>query len=156
MHNSPFVDTEKYVDGGPFRQMLTTPYGEIGDNPAYVERGPTQIDHALTKLGQRKNGAGLKKPDEGETGGLHFPPGADGEMSRRTFEARRSTDKRNSKGSMLESMNIGPELFVALKKGDIKNSYNIGKVIGEGAYGKVCMTTHKTTSTSFGVSFEEC
>jgi hypothetical protein len=95
-------------------------------------------------LPSKKNGAFLKKPpDDGTEKDPHG--GMEADNSRQTFEARRSTDKKNSKGSMLETMNIGPELFVSLKKGDIKNSYHVGKVIGEGAYGKVCIVTHKTT-----------
>lgn len=54
-------------------------------------------------------------------------------------------NKHSSKGSLLENVNIGPEMFVSLRKGDFKAIYNVGKTLGEGAYGKVCILTHKTT-----------
>jgi calcium-dependent protein kinase len=43
-------------------------------------------------------------------------------------------------------LNIGPEIFVALKEGGVGKHYKIGKTLGEGAYGKVYLVTHRTTN----------
>ena len=42
-------------------------------------------------------------------------------------------------------MKISADLFVSLKKGSISEYYNLGEVLGEGAYGKVWKVTHKTS-----------
>lgn len=68
------------------------------------------------------------------------------DVSRRLEDTRRSPNNRSSKGSFFETVSIGPEMFISLKKGDLKNFYNVGKSLGEGAYGKVCLATHKTTN----------
>lgn len=40
---------------------------------------------------------------------------------------------------------VGPSIFVSLKKGSISSTYKIGEVLGEGAFGKVCLVIHRTT-----------
>ena len=57
-------------------------------------------------------------------------------------------EDKKTKKVMADSLNIkiGPEIFVSLKKGSLADNYEVGKVLGEGAFGKVCLVTHKTTS----------
>ena len=44
-----------------------------------------------------------------------------------------------------KQMKVSVDIFVSLKKGSFSLQYNIGEVLGEGAYGKVWKVTHKTT-----------
>jgi hypothetical protein len=53
--------------------------------------------------------------------------------------------QKQSSKSLFDNLSIGPQMFVNLKKGDIRNFYNVGKIIGQGAYGTVSVVTHKTT-----------
>jgi hypothetical protein len=64
-------------------------------------------------------------------------------------------EEKKNKKIPADSLNIriGPEIFVSLKKGSLADNYEIGKVLGEGAFGKVCLVTHKTTSKSFFKNF---
>lgn len=41
---------------------------------------------------------------------------------------------------------VGPEIFVSLKEGGVGKQYKIGRTIGEGAYGKVYLVTHRSTN----------
>lgn len=42
-----------------------------------------------------------------------------------------------------EGFSVGPDIFVSLKKGQLTQTYSVGKTLGEGAYGKVNLVTHK-------------
>mmetsp|Transcript_77511 Transcript_77511/g.107679 ORF Transcript_77511/g.107679 Transcript_77511/m.107679 type:complete len:446 (+) Transcript_77511:86-1423(+) len=46
---------------------------------------------------------------------------------------------------MVDSLKIGPDIFVGLKEGGVGKFYKVGRTLGEGAYGKVYMVTHRNT-----------
>jgi len=45
--------------------------------------------------------------------------------------------------SVNKNIAIGPNIFVTMKKGDVKTMYKVGSMLGEGAFGAVYQVTHK-------------
>lgn len=53
--------------------------------------------------------------------------------------------RKSEKGPSIK-LKVGPEIFVSMKKGSFSENYELGKTLGEGAFGTVCLVTNKNSS----------
>ncbi|CAD8053170.1 unnamed protein product [Paramecium sonneborni] len=52
---------------------------------------------------------------------------------------------KEQKSLAINKFEVGPDIFINLKQGDITDNYIINKILGEGSYGQVRLVQHKKT-----------
>ena len=71
---------------------------------------------------------------------------SDKQISQPTTEKNTNKDRapqRKKTTTVLQSFSA--DIFIKIQKGTFAKDYSGGRVLGEGAYGKVCLVTHKKT-----------
>nr|AHW46386.1 MSP [Paramecium caudatum] len=61
-------------------------------------------------------------------------------------DSKEQTKTKEQKQLAINKFEVGPNIFVNLKQGDITDNYLIQKILGEGSYGQVRLVTHKKTN----------